>query len=152
MRLWHPNQLVHGLEGPHGDGQLDGGNFNFRFNINIFFHFNFRPPTTSWRQTTWRRRRRCIPPTCSSWTRCWQRWTFSKDGKVESFKIRTEGVGAPLPWLLQDPAADLEVHLDETWQQNRHRPCKVPHTYVDFWSCIQHARYHIQGVCLLARP
>ena len=37
MRLWHPNQLVHGLEGPHGDGQLDGGDFNFQFKINNFF-------------------------------------------------------------------------------------------------------------------
>ena len=82
MRLWHPDQLVHGLEGPHGDGQLDGGNFNFQFNMNIFFHFNLRPPTTSWRQTTWRRLRRCTPPTCSSWTRCRQRGTFWKDGKV----------------------------------------------------------------------
>ena len=36
-----------------------------------------------------------------------------------------QGAGAPLPGLLQDPAADLEVHLDEAWKQNCHWPCQV---------------------------
>ena len=47
MRLWHPNQLVHGLEGPHGDGQLDGGDSIFN---SIFISIAGRPQRAGGKQ------------------------------------------------------------------------------------------------------
>ena len=93
MRLWHPDQLVHGLEGPHGDGQLDGGDFNLQFNINNFFHF--QAAHNELEANNLEKAQEMYTSNLLKLDKVLAKRNILK--RSESFKIRTEGVGAPLP-------------------------------------------------------
>ena len=95
MRLWHPDQLVHGLEGPHGDGQLDGGNFNFQFNINNFFPFRYQAAHNELEANNLEKAQEMYTSNLLKLDKVLAKRNILK--RSESFKIRTEGVGAPLP-------------------------------------------------------
>ena len=95
MRLWHPNQLVHGLEGPHGDGQLDGGDFNFQFNINHFFPFQLQAAHNELEANNLEKAQEMYTSNLLKLDKVLAKRNILK--RSESFKIRTEGVGAPLP-------------------------------------------------------
>ena len=95
MRLWHPNQLVHGLEGPHGDGQLDGGNFNFQFNIINFFPFQCQAAHNELEANNLEKAQEMYTSNLLKLDKVLAKRNILK--RSESFKIRTEGVGAPLP-------------------------------------------------------
>ena len=95
MRLWHSNQLVHGLEGLDGDGQLDGGNFNLQFNIINFFPFQLQAAHNELEANNLEKAQEMYTSNLLKLDKVLAKRNILK--RSESFKIRTEGVGAPLP-------------------------------------------------------